>query len=101
MNNQITDDIDLYNLINEETQRQKCGLELIASENFTSSAVMKILGSISMESVTGNDFKNLELYNCFNVSSFDCEKCCTCSGSIGTWYSNNSLHTNLDWVNKH
>ena len=46
MNNQITDDVDLYNLINEETQRQKCGLELIASENFTSSAVMKILGSV-------------------------------------------------------
>ena len=46
MNNQVTDDVDLYNLINEETQRQKCGLELIASENFTSSGVMKILGSV-------------------------------------------------------
>lgn len=46
MNNQITDDVDLYNLINEETQRQRCGLELIASENFTSSGVMQILGSI-------------------------------------------------------
>lgn len=46
MNNQITDDVDLYNLINEEKKRQKSGLELIASENFTSSAVMSILGSV-------------------------------------------------------
>jgi len=46
MNNQITDDVDLYNLINKEKQRQQCGLELIASENFTSSAVMNILGSV-------------------------------------------------------
>lgn len=46
MNNQIVNDDELYNLINEEKHRQQCGLELIASENFTSSAVMNILGSV-------------------------------------------------------
>ena len=46
MNNQITDDVELYEFINDEKKRQKSGLELIASENFTSSGVMQILGSI-------------------------------------------------------
>ena len=32
MNNQITDDDELYNLIIDEKKRQKSGLELIASE---------------------------------------------------------------------
>jgi glycine hydroxymethyltransferase len=35
----------LYKLIEEEKERQVCGLELIASENFTSRAVMECLGS--------------------------------------------------------
>ena len=35
----------LYKLIQEEKERQLCGLELIASENFTSRAVMECLGS--------------------------------------------------------
>ena len=46
MNNCITDDNELYNLINDERIRQKSRLELIASENFTSTDVMSILGSI-------------------------------------------------------
>ena len=46
MNNQLTNDDELFNLINEEKKRQKCGLELIASENFTSVGVMNILGSV-------------------------------------------------------
>ena len=36
----------LYNLIQSEYERQKKSLELIASENFTSSSVMECLGSI-------------------------------------------------------
>lgn len=36
----------LYNLIYSEYERQKKSLELIASENFTSSSVMECLGSI-------------------------------------------------------
>jgi len=38
-------DYELYNLICDEKKRQMCGLELIASENFTSRAVMECIGS--------------------------------------------------------
>jgi glycine hydroxymethyltransferase len=41
-----TADIELYNLIEKEKSRQKYGIELIASENFTSRAVLDCLGSI-------------------------------------------------------
>lgn len=46
MNKKIEDDIELNRYINEEFYRQKSGLELIASENFTSKGVMDILGSV-------------------------------------------------------
>ena len=46
MNKIKEEDIELTEYINEEFIRQKSGLELIASENFTSKAVMNILGSI-------------------------------------------------------
>jgi glycine hydroxymethyltransferase len=47
MNNKLKEtDNDIYNLINEEKERQKNSLELIASENYTSKAVMECLGSI-------------------------------------------------------
>lgn len=39
------DDKEIMDLIRKEKERQKCGLELIASENFTSRAVMEALGS--------------------------------------------------------
>ena len=39
-------DPKMFNLISKENMRQKCGLELIASENFTSKAVMECLGSV-------------------------------------------------------
>ena len=42
MNNQD----QIFNLIKEEKKRQLGGLELIASENFTSDDVMKATGSI-------------------------------------------------------
>ena len=38
-------DQELYNIIQAEKQRQWSGIELIASENFTSRAVMECLGS--------------------------------------------------------
>ena len=38
-------DPKLYNLICEEKQRQRKGLEMIASENFTTLAVLDCLGS--------------------------------------------------------
>ncbi|XP_061191276.1 serine hydroxymethyltransferase-like [Saccostrea echinata] len=39
------DDPEMYNLIKQEKERQMRGLELIASENFTSKAVLQCLGS--------------------------------------------------------
>ena len=39
-------DTAVFNLINEEEQRQLNGIELIASENFTSPAVMEATGSV-------------------------------------------------------
>lgn len=38
-------DPEIFQLINKEKQRQTEGLELIASENFTSKAVMQAMGS--------------------------------------------------------
>lgn len=38
-------DLELYQLIKKEKERQTCGLEMIASENFTSQAVLQTLGS--------------------------------------------------------
>lgn len=38
-------DPELYSLVCQEAQRQRKGLELIASENFTSVSVMQCLGS--------------------------------------------------------
>ena len=38
-------DADIFNIIEEETQRQEDHIELIASENYTSKAVMAAQGS--------------------------------------------------------
>jgi glycine hydroxymethyltransferase len=47
MNMSLKDvDNELFSLIEEEKQRQQFGIELIASENFTSQAVLDCLGSI-------------------------------------------------------
>ncbi|MEO6157563.1 MAG: serine hydroxymethyltransferase, partial [Ilumatobacteraceae bacterium] len=42
----ITPDTEVFNLIDREVERQKTGLQLIASENFTSPAVMRAVGSV-------------------------------------------------------
>ena len=39
-------DFEIFNLINQEAHRQEYGLELIASENFTSKQVMEAQGSV-------------------------------------------------------
>jgi len=47
MNTQLEkSDSELFNLINQEKERQKNGIELIASENFTSKSVLECLGSV-------------------------------------------------------
>jgi glycine hydroxymethyltransferase len=42
----MTRDTAIFNLIHEEMERQRHGLELIASENFTSLQVMQAMGSV-------------------------------------------------------
>lgn len=44
-NNLVENDKDIYDLIEKELERQKNGIELIASENFASEAVMEAMGS--------------------------------------------------------
>ena len=39
-------DSQIFNLINDENNRQLNGIELIASENFTSPEVMRATGSV-------------------------------------------------------
>ena len=39
-------DLEVYNAITEEEKRQEEGIELIASENFVSKAVMEAAGSV-------------------------------------------------------
>jgi len=46
MNFLQTQDTEIFSLINDEARRQHDGLELIASENYTSPAVMEATGSI-------------------------------------------------------
>tara|TARA_Y100001970_G_C14191817_1_gene835829 strand:+ start:348 stop:1673 length:1326 start_codon:yes stop_codon:yes gene_type:complete len=46
MNNLLNNDPEVHDIIVNEYQRQKNGLELIASENFVSQAVLESLGSI-------------------------------------------------------
>ncbi len=40
------EDPEIYGLIQEEAERQEYGIELIASENYTSKAVMEAMGSV-------------------------------------------------------
>jgi glycine hydroxymethyltransferase len=42
----LKDDSELYQILQKETNRQRCSLELIASENFTSKAVLEANGTI-------------------------------------------------------
>ncbi|GFZ30596.1 serine hydroxymethyltransferase [Clostridium zeae] len=44
-NNLKNNDKDIYDLVEKELHRQQNGIELIASENFTSEAVMEAMGS--------------------------------------------------------
>ena len=42
----LSEDTELNNILEKETERQRCSLELIASENFTSRAVLQANGTI-------------------------------------------------------
>jgi len=46
LNNSLKDDEELYYILEKETERQRCSLELIASENFVSRSVLEANGTI-------------------------------------------------------
>ena len=46
MNRLEVQDPDIWSAISEEVERQENGLEMIASENYTSPAVMQPVGSV-------------------------------------------------------
>ena len=46
MKNLQQTDSAIYDIIQKETERQEYGIELIASENYTSKAVMEAMGSV-------------------------------------------------------
>jgi glycine hydroxymethyltransferase len=54
-------DPELFDLIEREKHRQWSGLELIASENFTSRAVMECLGSVLTNKASWNGPLPLQL----------------------------------------
>ena len=43
----MAQDAQLFGLLNKELERQRNGIELIASENFTSYQVMQAMGSVA------------------------------------------------------
>lgn len=46
LNDNVWDlDPELYDLVKSEKKRQRLGLEMIASENYTSLSVLQVLGS--------------------------------------------------------
>jgi glycine hydroxymethyltransferase len=44
--NDLKDDKEVHDILKDESERQLCSMELIASENFTSRAVMQANGTI-------------------------------------------------------
>ena len=60
-------DIDVYNAIMEEKNRQNSCIEMIASENFTSEAVMQAMGSYLTNKYAEGYPKNRYYSGCTNV----------------------------------
>ena len=50
-------DMLIFELLDEEQQRQEEGLELIASENFVSRQVMEAAGSVATNKYEGNSLR--------------------------------------------
>ena len=66
----------LYNLIRSEYLRQKKSLELIASENFTSSSVMECVGSILTNKYSEGQVGNRYYGGCEHIDKIEdlCKK---------------------------
>ena len=65
-----TKDPVLYNIIKKEYFRQKKGLELIASENFTSRSVMECLGSVLTNKYSEGQIGN-RYYGCEHIDEIE------------------------------
>ena len=61
----------LYNIIKKEYFRQKKGLELIASENFTSRSVMECLGSVLTNKYSEGQIKNRYYGGCEHIDEIE------------------------------
>ena len=60
-------DLEVYNAIKDEEKRQEEGIELIASENFVSKAVMEATGSV-MTNKYAESYPHKRYYEgCVNV----------------------------------
>ena len=65
------EDIDIYNAIQKEKARQDSGIEMIASENFTSLAVMEAMGSY-LTNKYAEGYPNHRYYcGCVNVDTVE------------------------------
>ena len=63
-------DTELFDLIQKEDERQKSGLELIASENFTSASVREALGSCLTNKYSEGNGELLRFYRLFFSPNF-------------------------------
>ena len=64
-------DNEIFDLIKQEQQRQQNGIELIASENFTSKAIMQAQGSV-LTNKYAEGYPNKRYYNgCINVDGVE------------------------------
>jgi hypothetical protein len=63
-------DTELFDLIQKEDERQKSGLELIASENFTSASVREALGSCLTNKYSEGNGELLNFYRLFFSPNF-------------------------------
>ncbi len=64
-------DNEIFDLIKQEQQRQQNGIELIASENFTSKAIMEAQGSV-LTNKYAEGYPNKRYYNgCINVDGVE------------------------------
>ena len=81
-------DLEVYNAIQAEEKRQEEGIELIASENFVSKAVMEAAGSVFTNKYA-EGYPGKRYYGgCVNVDTVETlaierlKKICECSASF-------------------
>ncbi len=61
----------IYNIIKKEFERQRCSLELIASENFTSKSVMSCVGSVLTNKYSEGQVGNRYYGGCEHIDEIE------------------------------